>query len=188
MNNIININSGAGAVEMPTAFNLNERSNEPAGDDTPSIVSSDSSSIDDSASSSSSEHLEDVHLMQSGKQHRVRFSMVRTREYNVVDEISIDEEPDTPPRRSLGWQFTERESDLETHVSDSLKERNEKYNRLIIDHMMRAETLKAEQERIEEMKKKGWKVKAKKMLNSFGKGVVESTSKASFAVGTTPYG
>jgi hypothetical protein len=155
---------------------------------TPSVVSFGDSSIDDGESSSSSEHLQEVQKMQPGQQQRVRFSTVRTRLYDVVDELSMDDEPDIPPRRSLGWQFTERESDLETHLSDSLKERKEKYNRLIIEHMMRAEQLKAERERIEDLKKKGWKVKAKTMLKSFGKGLIEATSRASFAVGTTPYG
>ena len=156
---------------------------------TPSITGSETSSIDDDASSQSSEHIQEENLMQSGpQQHRVRFSIVRTRSYNVVDELSMDDEPDMPPRRSLGWQFTERETDLETAIAEKLRERNEKYNRLIIDHMRRAEKLKEEQERIEEMKKKGWKNKAKRMFKSSLKGLIDSTSKASFAISMTPYG
>ena len=158
---------------------------------TPSITGSETSSIDDvSSSSQSSEHNQEEHLMQSGQQHRVRFSIVRTRSYDVVDELSMDDEPDMPPRRSLGWQYTERETDLETAIAEKLRERNEKYNRLIIDHMIRAEKLKADQERIEEMKKKkkGWKNKAKRLFKSSLKGIIDSTSKASFAINTTPYG
>ena len=156
---------------------------------TPSITGSETSSIDDDASSQSSEHIQEEHLMQSGQQHRVRFSIVRTRSYNVIDELSMDDEPDMPPRRSLGWQYTERETDLETAIAEKLRERNEKYNRLIIDHMIRAEKLKADQERIEEMKKKkGWKNKAKRLFKSSLKGIIDSTSKASFAINTTPYG
>jgi hypothetical protein len=191
MNNMI---TTGGAVEIPSEFKINESLRSQAEDknsdssSTPSIVSIGDSSIDDGESSSSSEHIQEVQQMQSGQQHRVRFSVVRTRSYNVVDELSMDDEPDIPPRRSLGWQYTEREIDLETHLSDVEKERKEKYNRLIIEHMVRAEKLKAEQERIEEMKQKGWKVKAKRMLKSFGRGLIEATSRASFAVGTTPYG
>lgn len=157
---------------------------------TPSITGSETSSIDDDVSSQSSEHIQEEHLMQSGpQQHRVRFSIVRTRSYDVVDELSMDDEPDMPPRRSLGWQYTERETDLETAIAEKLRERNEKYNRLIIEHMMRAEKLKEEQERIEEMKKKkGWKNKAKRLFKSSLKGLIDSTSKASFAINTTPYG
>lgn len=156
---------------------------------TPSIIGSDSSTIDDDTSSQSSEHFQEEHLMQSGQQHRVRFSIVRTRSYNVVDELSTDDEPDMSPRRSLGWQYTERETDLETAIAEKLRERNDKYNRLIIEHMLRAEKLKAEQERIEEMKKnKGWKNKTKRLFKSSLKGLVEATSKASLAIGTTPYG
>jgi hypothetical protein len=73
-------------------------------------------------------------------------------------------------------------------MAEKLIERNEKYNRLIIDHMRRAEKLKEEQERIEEMKKKGWKNKAKRLFKSSLKGLIDSTSKASFAISTTPYG
>ena len=40
---------------------------------------------------------------------------------------------------------------------------NAQCRKRIIEHMMRAEQLKAEQERIEEVKKKGWKLKAKRM-------------------------
>ena len=157
---------------------------------TPSIISSDNSSIDDDVASQSSEHFQGEHLMQSAQQHRVRFSIVRTRSYNVVDELPMDDEPDMPPRRSLGWQYTERETDLETDIAEKLRERNEKYNRLIIEHMLKAEKLKAEQERVEEMKKKkkGWKNKAKRLFKSSLKGLTEATSKASFAIGTTPYG
>eukprot|EP00984_Skeletonema_dohrnii_P022963 scaffold12065_cov73-Skeletonema_dohrnii-CCMP3373.AAC.1 len=186
-------NNDSKTIDMPPAFKMESSFHGQDGEgfirhrqnssSTPSIVS-----IDDDESSQSSEHSQEEHLMQSGQQHRVRFSIVRTRSYNVVDELSMDDEPDMPPRRSLGWQYTERESDLETALAESLKERNEKYNRLIIEHMMRAEQLKAEQERIEEVKKKGWKLKAKRMFKSLGKGVLEATSKASFAVGTTPYG
>lgn len=191
-----NMTTTGGAVEIPSEFKINdslrteqaEDKNSEDSSSTPSIVSIGDSSIDDGESSSSSEHIQEVQQMQSGQQHRVRFSVVRTRSYNVVDELLMDDEPDIPPRRSLGWQYTEREIDLETHLSDVEKERKEKYNRLIIEHMVRAEKLKAERERIEEMKQKGWKVKAKRMLKSFGRGLIEATSKASFAAGTTPYG
>lgn len=176
-------------IDMPPASFKIESSEQNGSNSVPSIIiSSDSSSADDEESSTSSEHFQEEHLMQSGQQHRVRFSIVRTRSYNVVDELSMDAEPDVPPRRSLGWSYTERETDLETAIAESLKERNEKYNRLIIEHIVNAEKLKAEQERIEEMKKKGWKVKAKRLFKSLGKGLIEATSKASFAVGTTPYG
>lgn len=176
-------------ISMPPASFEIDCSEQNGSNSVPSImISSDSSSADDEQSSTSSEHFQEEHLMQSGQRHRVRFSIVRTRSYNVVDELSMDDKPDMPPRRSLGWNYTERETDLETAIAESLKERNEKYNRLIIEHIVKAEKVKAEQERIEEMKKKGWKVKAKRLFKSLGKGIIEATSKASFAVGTTPYG
>ena len=152
----------------------------------PSVISSDSCCTDDGESSSNSE--DDDHESTEEHRHRksVRFSFVKTREYNVINEL--EEVPDAPPRRSLGWEYTERQIDLETHLSDSIKERNEKYNRLIIEHMARAERQQQERERIEELKKKGWKNRAKRQVKSFGKGLLEAVRRSSFAIVTTPYG
>jgi hypothetical protein len=152
----------------------------------PSVISSDSCCTDDGESSSNSE--DDDHEPTEQQHHRksVRFSFVKTREYNVINEL--EEVPDAPPRRSLGWEYTERQIDLETHLSDSIKERNEKYNRLIIEHMARAERQQQERERIEELKKKGWKNRAKRQLKSFGKGLLVAVHRSSFAIVTNPYG
>jgi hypothetical protein len=152
----------------------------------PSVTSSDSNNICDSDSSATSEHLEEVY-QQASEQHRkiVRFSIVRTREYNVVDELEGD--PNSAPRRSLGWEFTEQQIDLETHLSDSIKERHEKYYRLITEHILRAEREKAELEKIEKAKRKGWKARAKRLFNSLGRGVIEAAHKSSFVIVTTPY-
>ena len=145
------------------------------------------SSIDDGESSSELYHLREQQITSSEQKRSVRFSIVRIREYNVVDELSIDDEPGAPPRRSLGWQYTERESDIEEAIEDSRRERNEMYFNLMIDRVNAEKQRKEELNRIEEAKKKGWKVKAKKMFKSFGKGVLEATSRASFAIATTPY-
>lgn len=174
---------------MPSSFKMNDiaSSEKEAGESAaPSVISSNSCCTDDGESSSNSE--DDDHEPTEQQHHRksVRFSFVKTREYNVINELQ--EVPDAPPRRSLGWEYTERQIDLETHLSDSIKERNEKYNRLIIEHMARAERQQQERERIEELKKKGWKNRAKRQLKSFGKGVLEAVRRSSFAIVTTPYG
>ena len=145
------------------------------------------SSIDDGESSSTSDHLREEQIMTSKQKRSVRFSIVCIREYNVVDELSIDNEPDVPPRRSLGWQYTERESDIENALEDSRRERNEMYFNLMIDKVNAEKRRKEEQERIEEAKKKCWKVKAKRMFKSFRKGIIEATIRASFAIAKTPY-
>ena len=180
-----NSSSNAGEEEplislMPSSFKIKEfaSSEKEAGESAaPSVISSDSCCTDD-----------DDHEPTEQQHHRksVRFSFVKTREYTVINELQ--EVPDAPPRRSLGWEYTERQIDLETHLSDSIKERNEKYNRMIIEHMARAESQRQERERIEELKKKGWKNRAKRQLKSFGKGLLEAVRRSSFAIVTTPYG
>jgi hypothetical protein len=157
-----------------------------AGEAAPSVISSDSCCTDDGESSSNSEDVDHEPTEQQHHRKSVRFSFVKTREYNVINEL--EEVPDAPARRSLGWEYTEREIDLETHLSDSIKERNEKYNRLIIEHMARAERQQQEREKIEDLKKKGWKNRVKRQLKSFGKGLLEAVRRSSFAIVTTPYG
>ena len=183
-NRMNNNSSNAGGEEplisLPRSFKINEME---AGESAaPSVISSDSCCTDDGESISE----DDDHEPTEQQHHRksVRFSFVKTREYNN----ELQEVPDAPPRRSLGWEYTERQIDLETHLSDSIKERNEKYNRMIIEHMARAESQRQERERIEELKKKGWKNRAKRQLKSFGKGLLEAIRRSSFAIVTTPYG
>ena len=62
----------------------------------------------------------------------------------------------------------------------------EKYNRLIIEHMMRAEQLKAERERIEDLKKKGWEIDDF-ILSSDGYEItIKKGSKEARYIGKTP--
>ena len=179
-NNSINADGEEPLISpTPSSFKMNDiaSSEKGAGESAaPSVISSDSCCTDDGESE------DDDHEQTEQQHHRksVRFSFVKTREDNVIN--------DAPPRRSLGWEYTERQIDLETHLSDSIKERNEKYNRLIIEHMARAERQQQELERIEELKKKGWKNRAKRQLKSFGKGLLEAIRRSSFAIVTTPYG
>eukprot|EP01083_Nonionella_stella_P056803 149388_1 len=133
-----------------------------------------------SASIQSSQHQDD----EAGRKKSVRFSIVHTREYEVIEEPADpdeqDELDDVPfRRRSLGWEYTEKESNIETHISDSQKERKEKYLDMIREHIERSESEREERERAREvaakLKKRGFRGK---VLKPLWKGFVEAASRS----------
>ena len=157
------------------------------------IGKSDSSSITDATSSSSdidtastSAIDDDVSLSESKKS--VRFSLVHVREYNVVDELpppgDVENDSEGPiRRRSLGWEYTEKESDLETHQEQARRQRKDKYLSMIQDHIIRAEREREERE-INEMMKKKKKGFKSKVLKPIWKGFLEAANRSSMVVPT----
>lgn len=121
----------------------------------------------------------------SGQQSRkksVRFSIVHIREYNVLEDLANDnsDEVEGSPR-SLGWSYSEKESDLETHMDEMKQERKEQYLRMIDEHIQRAEHQKEAREaneiaRQQMKKKKGFK---SKVLKPLWKGFVEAAGRSS---------
>lgn len=150
------------------------------------IGKSDSSSMTDITSSPSDNDTDstsaiddDVSLSESKKS--VRFSLVRVREYNVVDELPP---PDGHIRRkSLGWEYTEKESDIESHQDQARQRRKEKYLSMIQDHIIRAEREREVRE-INEMMKKKKKGFKSKVLKPIWKGFLEAANRSSMVVPT----
>lgn len=116
----------------------------------------------------------------------VRFAQVHLREYNVVDEMPspLDHE-DEAPRRSLGWNFIERQIDLETYMTESMRNRKEECARLIHEHIIRAEKEQEEKNKNDKIKRKGWKAKIKRVLKPVGHGFMEAATRTNFMLATT---
>lgn len=120
-----------------------------------------------------------------GGQKSVRFSLVQTREYNVVDELA-------PPgndehefvRRSLGWEFTEKERDLESHQDETHQQRKEKYLQMIQDHIQRAEREKMNRDNEKRPMKKS-RMKSK-ILKPLWKGFLDAAGRSA-VIFPTPY-
>lgn len=147
--------------------------------------SSDNDSVSDEFSSASSIQSS---TRQSGKKS-VRFSVVYTREFNVVDELAPPDEDDdgsSPVRRSLGWEYTEKESDLETHMGEVRKERKAKYLIMIQEHITNVEFEREEREKNLQQKKKNKGFKSK-VLKPLWKGFLDAASRSSMVI-PTPYG
>eukprot|EP00578_Thalassiosira_sp_NH16_P007158 CAMPEP_0181122620 /NCGR_PEP_ID=MMETSP1071-20121207/25414_1 /TAXON_ID=35127 /ORGANISM="Thalassiosira sp., Strain NH16" /LENGTH=159 /DNA_ID=CAMNT_0023207609 /DNA_START=33 /DNA_END=509 /DNA_ORIENTATION=- len=132
------------------------------------ITSSPSDNDSDSACDGSQTALSQV-PGQQGRKKSVRFSSVYVREYNVVEDVATDSDEVEGSHRSLGWSFSETESDLETHMDEIKQERKEQYLRMIHEHIQRAERQKEVKEaneiaRQQMNKKKGFKSKVLKPL------------------------
>jgi len=149
---------------------------------------SDSESTDRTSSPSDTDSIYDelslTSLSDSQPRRRrrsVRFSLVHTREYNVVDELAPPgNDKDEAVRRSLGWDYTEKESDLETHLKESQNERKEQYLFMIQDHIIRAEREKEERENNKQtLKKKGFK---SKVLKPLWKGFLDAANRYALVV------
>jgi hypothetical protein len=124
---------------------------------------------------------------QQQRKKSVSFSQVRTREYNVVDELPspLDHE-DEAPRRSLGWDFIERQTDIESHLTESMRLRKEECARLIHEHILRAEKEREEKREEEKRRKKGWKARVRRALKPVGQGFMEAALRSNFAI-ASPY-
>ena len=115
----------------------------------------------------------------------MRFSLVHTREYDVVeDPASVDDDEEEGPRTTLSWEFREKEiSDIETHQEDMKKERKEKYLTMIREHINRVEIKREEETNRQRMKKKGIR---SKVLKPLWKGLLEVGSRSALVM-PTPY-
>ncbi|KAL3793285.1 hypothetical protein HJC23_003795 [Cyclotella cryptica] len=116
----------------------------------------------------------------------VRFSLVQTREYNVIDELPspLDHE-DEAPRRSLGWNFTERQIDIDTHLAEVMRQRKEECARLIHQHIIRAEIEREEKKKEKKLKKKGFKAMIKRALKPVGEGFLEAATRTNFMLASS---
>lgn len=129
---------------------------------------------------------EQLNSQDEPQQRKVRFSMVKVREYNVVDELpSPQDDEDVAPRRSLGWEFTESQSDIESHIIEVAKQRKENYVRLIHDHIIRAES-RHETEKKQPKKKNGFGSRIRKTLKPIGQGLMEAAARTNFGL-PSPY-
>jgi hypothetical protein len=116
----------------------------------------------------------------------VRFSLVQTREYNVIDELpSPFDHEDEAPRRTLGWNFTERHIDLETHLTEALRKRKEECARLIQQHIIRAEIEREDKKKETKSKKKGFKAMIKRVLKPVGEGFMEAATRTNFMLSSS---
>lgn len=105
---------------------------------------------------------------------RVRFSIVYTREFDVI----VENEGSRPPYTSLDstLTFIDTESDIETHISEKKQRRKEKYVQMIQHRINRVENEKEQQKHqetnIEE--KKGFR---SRVLKPMWKGFLEAASR-----------
>lgn len=165
-------------------------------DSTDSLSSSDSSSdlssrIEDfelgllRTTTNSSSHSANPDGSQRRKKS-VRFSTVFLREYNVVDELPPpDAHEDEAPRRALGWNFSESQLDIETHLKEVLVLKKERYARLIHEHIVRKEKEREQKEK-EQKKKKGWKARMKRALKPVGHSLLEAATRSNYLMAAAP--
>jgi hypothetical protein len=164
-------------------------------DSTASLSSSDSSSdlssrIEDFElgllrTTTSSSHSANPDGSQQRKKS-VRFSTVFLREYNVVDELPPpDAHEEEAPRRALGWDFSESQLDIETHLKEVLVLRKERYARLIHEHIVRKEKEREQKEK-EQKEKKGWKARMKKTLKPVGQSLLEAATRSNYLMAAAP--
>ena len=161
-----------GMVKSTSSSDLTDLTSLPS--DSDSITESLSSTIESASSSPISE---------SVGRKSVRFSIVHTREYNVVELPPPDNDDDSYelPRKSLGWEYSDRSSiDIEAHMEDGKKQRKEKYLIMIQDHIQRVEHKREAREEARlraknEKKKKGFK---NKVLKPMWKGFLEMGSRS----------
>ena len=162
------------------------------------LVKSDSSTdVTDLASLSSDndssyeQFMASLHVSDNqGLKKSVRFSIVCTREYDVIEE-----ENDTSNSgevqgsyRSLGWSYSEKESDLETHIDEMKHERKQKHLRMIDEHIRRVEEERQKEARManeiakrQMNKRRGFR---SKVLKPLWKVFVEAAIKSSAVIPT----
>ena len=111
----------------------------------------------------------------AGKQRRVRFSIVYTREFDVVAETEESRPSYKCLDSTISSTFTDTEIDIETHVSEKKQRRKEKYVRMIQYQINRVEHAKElEQQKILE-EKKGFRAR---VLKPMWKGFLEAASRS----------
>ncbi|KAL7479852.1 hypothetical protein ACHAW6_005571, partial [Cyclotella cf. meneghiniana] len=116
----------------------------------------------------------------------VRFSLVQTREYNVIDELpSPFDHEDEAPRRTLGWNFTERHIDLDTHLMEAVRQRKEECARLIHQHIIRAEIEREDKRKETKSKKKRFKAMMKRVLKPVAEGFMEAATRTNFVLSSS---
>lgn len=128
----------------------------------------------------STSHTESSNAQQQRKKS-VRFSQVHTREYNVIDELPspLDHEDETP-RRTLGWDYSESQTDIEAHAQQVMVQKKEKYARLIHEHILRAEKERENKNKDAKLKKNGWKARVKRALKPVGQSFMEAAMRTNY--------
>jgi hypothetical protein len=185
----------APAFEIENSLQKEDRMTEKLSDSTASLSSSDSNS---DLSSRANDSETDLHrsstddLNDNSTDHddvpqrkkSVRFSQVHTREYNVVDELPspLDDKGSTP-RRSLGWDYSESQLDIDSHLLQVMVQRKEAYARLIHEHIIRAER---ERDQKKNGKKNGWKARVKRSLKPIGKSFMEAALRSNYMLSAVP--
>lgn len=144
--------------------------------DLTSLPSDNDSACDESLTASL-----DASVMQGSKKS-VRFSVVYTREFDVIEIDSDYNDEVQGSLRSLGWSYSEKESDLDTHIDEMKQERKQKYLRMIDTHILRVEIERQNEAReaneiARRMKKKN-RFKSK-VLKPLWKGFLEAASRSS---------
>eukprot|EP01083_Nonionella_stella_P064544 168306_1 len=155
--------------------------------DDSTTVSSHPSESDSACDESSSLSLDGS--QRQGRKKFVRFSLVQTREFNVVTELAPpDSDEFELPRKSLGWDYTEREIDIETHLDEVKRGRKDKYLSMIQSHIDRVEQEKEEKEKLQQQqamnKKKGFK---SRVLKPLWKGFIEAGSRSALVISNPAY-
>ena len=109
----------------------------------------------------------------SGSRRRVRFSIVYTREFDVIVENEASRQF-TSLDSTL--TFTDTESDIETHISEKKQRRKERYVHLIQRQINRVEN-DNEQQNHQELKREGKKGFRSRILKPMWKGFLEAASR-----------
>ena len=86
----------------------------------------------------------------------VSFSSVHTREYNVVEEFfAVESDEDgTVSSCNRGWDYTEKKSDLETHMDETQREKREKGLNILLDQIDRVDRENRERDQKKKSAKK----------------------------------
>ncbi|KAL9187980.1 hypothetical protein ACHAXT_006358 [Thalassiosira profunda] len=160
--------AGAGSAK-PTACDATDPTSSPSDLD---------STCGESASAS-------LHASINSTRKSVRFSIVHTREYEV-EELEPDENDDIAGSyKTLGWEYTEKESGIDAHISESQQQRKEKYVRMIHDHIHRVEREHAEKE-AEKLLKKKEKFRSR-VLKPVWRAFLDAGSRSAMIIPTSPY-
>ena len=127
-----------------------------------------------------------LHAPLNSTRKSVRFSIVHTREYEV-EELEPDENDEIAGSyKTLGWEYTEKESGIDAHISESQQQRKEKYVRMIHDHIHRVEREHAEKE-AEKLLKKKQKGFRSRVLKPVWRAFLEAGSRSAVIIPTSPY-
>jgi hypothetical protein len=103
----------------------------------------------------------------------------------VEELLQGDNDVSDSPRKSLGWDYTEKESDIEAHIVEMKEEKKEKYQSMISkeihNHIYRVEMQKKNNNAGERGKKKKKGLKSK-VLKPLLRGLLEIGSRSALVM------